>query len=213
MSTAKRKSRYSCPMGLREVKAERTRRHIVDVAYGLFLSQGYDPTTMEQIAEAAEVGSSTLYRYFPSKDLLLLDKLTASLDLASPLAARPADEPVAQALSRALLDAMESADDDPRFSDIRRIIDNAPVPRARLWDIVMQSRSRFEEVLAGRLGLAADDLRVVMAAGLSFHVWEIAAERWWSSDRTRSQAETLEEVLGALHAVDVLLPAPMERVL
>ena len=63
-------------MGLREVKAARTREHIVDVAIELFIAQGYDQTTMEQIAEKAEVAPSTLYRYFTSKDLLVAHRVT-----------------------------------------------------------------------------------------------------------------------------------------
>lgn len=200
---------YDGPMGLREVKAARTKRQIVDVAYQLFLDQGYDETTMEQIAERAEVGSSTLYRYFPSKDLLILERLTASLDLATALTHRPADEPVGTALGRALLDALESVDEDPRFSQIRKIIDAAPVPRARLWDVVMRSRADFERVLAERMGLAPADLQVLLTARLSFQMWEIAAERWWSGDRSATRAEMLDEVLRASQAVDIVLPEPL----
>ena len=60
-------------MGLREKKEEKTRKRIVDEALLLFKHNGYEPTTMEAIAEAAEVSRATLYRYFPSKDLVLLD--------------------------------------------------------------------------------------------------------------------------------------------
>ncbi len=62
-------------MGLRERNAARTRELIINTALGLFLEHGYDATKMEDIAEAAGIGTSTLYRYFPTKDLLIIDPL------------------------------------------------------------------------------------------------------------------------------------------
>ena len=58
--------------GLRATKKERTRASIVDAAYGLIRSQGFNATTMEQIAVEATVSTGTLYNYFPSKHALLL---------------------------------------------------------------------------------------------------------------------------------------------
>lgn len=125
-------------MGLRETKAARTRDQILDVAAELFLAQGYDETTMEQIAERAEIAPSTLYRYFPSKDLLILGRLTETLQLGAVLRARPDDEPIPQVLAATLKAALDSVHDEPRFSALRHIIDISPVPRARLWDVFMQ---------------------------------------------------------------------------
>ena len=65
-------SGYHRHVGLRETNAERTRQLIVDVAVDLFIEHGYD-TTMEQIAEQAGVGSSTLYR-FPRRSRLTLPR-------------------------------------------------------------------------------------------------------------------------------------------
>ncbi|GAB3930610.1 hypothetical protein GCM10029976_032870 [Kribbella albertanoniae] len=60
-------------MGLREVKRARTRRVLADKAVELFTEYGFSRTTVEQIAEAAEVGPTTLYRYFPTKESLVLE--------------------------------------------------------------------------------------------------------------------------------------------
>jgi AcrR family transcriptional regulator len=62
-------------MGLREKKAKKTRERILEEALLLFKRDGYEQTSMEAIAEAAEVSPSTLYRYFLSKDLILLEPL------------------------------------------------------------------------------------------------------------------------------------------
>jgi AcrR family transcriptional regulator len=57
--------------GRRERKKRELRRRIYDEAGRLFLRQGYDATTVEQIAEAADVAQATLFNYYPSKDDLI----------------------------------------------------------------------------------------------------------------------------------------------
>jgi AcrR family transcriptional regulator len=58
--------------GLRESKREERLQRIVDAAVALFTENGFEATTMEGIAEAAKLGTGTLYNYFPSKAELLL---------------------------------------------------------------------------------------------------------------------------------------------
>jgi AcrR family transcriptional regulator len=195
-------------MGLREKKTARTREQILDVAADLFLEHGYDETTMEQIAEAAEVAPSTLYRYFPSKDLLILGRLTEAIQLGEALRARPADEPVPQSLAATLLTVLDSFQDVQRFSELRHVIDISPVPRARVWDVFMQSRADLEKELAARMGRADDDVLVLMTARTTLAIFELVAERWWAGDHAVPRAELLNEVLRSIEASGIVLPAP-----
>lgn len=195
-------------MGLREMKSARTRQRMIDVAVELFLEQGYDDTTMEQIAERAEVGTTTLYRYFPTKDLLLLDRIVRGMDLGERLRDRPADEPVGEALT-AVLRASAADLDTPglRIPEIRRLVDVAPVPRARLWDFHSGARSQMEDALAVRMGRDASDLSVRLTAAFALEVLVIAVDARRARDGEISTSALLEEVLAGLPGADLVLPA------
>jgi AcrR family transcriptional regulator len=88
--------------GLRERKKIRTRSTIVDVAAELCLQQGYDKTTVEQIAAAAEVSPRTFSRYFPTKDAVIGAIIE---DVAQFVAAELADQPAGITEYEALLRA------------------------------------------------------------------------------------------------------------
>ncbi|MET8157987.1 TetR family transcriptional regulator [Sphaerisporangium sp. NPDC005289] len=119
-------------MGLRERKKHQTRLALIDAGFRLFLAQGYEATTVDQIAAAVEVSPRTFFRYFGSKEDLALD-FTLEYDerINAALAARPEDEPPFTALTRAFREfvhAMESdaAEETERFLRHRRVVDANP---------------------------------------------------------------------------------------
>lgn len=194
-------------MGLREAKIARTRERIVDVALDLFEADGYDQTTMEDIARTAEVGTSTLYRYFPTKDRLLVSDLFSDDRLAKHLLAQDPQIPLAQALGAAIVAGFELASGaETRVLRVRTMLDATPGPRARLWDDVAELRRSLEEAVAERIGSTPDDLHVVFTARLAFLVVEYVADEWRASDHARPMNQIAIEVIRRLASDQIVVP-------
>ena len=191
------------------MKAARSRQTMTSVALELFLRDGFDETTMEQIAERAEVGTTTLYRYFPTKDQLLLDPLVEAIDPAPYLRARPADEPLEISLGEALLAAAAAFDGaGTRIADLRRLVDAAAVPRAKLWDRFRTLREDLENVIADRMGRDAGDLSVRVTAGLMLDLFHLLDR---TTEDERSRREVMAHLLRDLPTSTIVMPRPLER--
>jgi AcrR family transcriptional regulator len=81
---------FSPSPGLRERKKQKTRDTIIKVALERFAEQGYEHTTIAEIADAAEVSPRTIFAYFPSKeDIVFYDQLDVQENLARALRERP----------------------------------------------------------------------------------------------------------------------------
>lgn len=152
--------------GLRERKKAKTRAAIQQHALRLFRDQGYDATTVDQIVDAAEVSPSTFFRYFPTKeDVVLYDALDPLIIAA--FEAQPPQLAPTQALRRALgevlgqLQPRDIQDMQKRFDVIREV----PELRARMLDELTRTMRLMAGVLARRLGRPADDFEVRNAVG------------------------------------------------
>ncbi|MFE2034405.1 TetR/AcrR family transcriptional regulator [Streptomyces scopuliridis] len=156
--------------GLRERKKLKTRTAIRRAAYGLIADQGYEATTVEQIAEASEVSPSTVFRYFPTKeDIVLTDEYDPVM--ASVLRSRPAGEPPLESI-RFLFDqtlqSMLTSEYDEAIQRTKLMVE-VPAVRARMTETMSVSAKLLGDVLAERTGRAPDDLelRIFIAAMLS----------------------------------------------
>src|ERR671911_1637708 len=105
------------PPGLRERKKARTHEAIVDAALDLFERKGYEATTVEDIAAAADVSPRTFFRYFDSKQDVVLAKNNLEAEgLGDLIIARPADETPIEAFRAVILERLQlmlSSPDDP----------------------------------------------------------------------------------------------------
>ncbi|SFT32663.1 transcriptional regulator, TetR family [Actinopolyspora lacussalsi subsp. righensis] len=99
--------------GRRAVKAARTRAGIESAALKLFREQGFEATTVEQIARAADIAPRTFFRYFPSKDAVLFGDLGNELEyVREALNARGSGEHPMRALATSMLDAADRMEAD-----------------------------------------------------------------------------------------------------
>jgi AcrR family transcriptional regulator len=151
---------------LRERKKARTRASLREHALRLFREQGYQATTVEQIAAAAEVSPSTFFRYFPTKeDVVLQDDMDTRLVEA--FVRQPPDLAPIPALRAALREAWRSI--TPQEWELLReggrLGREVPEIRARTMNELSRVISVVADALAGRVGRPPDDLRVRVLAG------------------------------------------------
>jgi AcrR family transcriptional regulator len=147
--------------GLRERKKQRTRETIIKAALELFADRGYAHTTLEDIADAAEVSTGTLFAYFPSKeDILFPEERPFYEELKQRLEQRPAAATTFDVL-REFLDTLEPPDET--FSQRRKILTDQGLrlkQRVR-WTRVEQL---LTESIEKDLGAAPSDLRPTLLA-------------------------------------------------
>ncbi|MGP8304169.1 TetR/AcrR family transcriptional regulator [Streptomyces inhibens] len=141
-------------LGLRESKKQETRQLISDHATRLFMAQGFEQTTITEIATAARVAKKTVTNYFPRKEDLALDhheEFTASL--ARAVTDRAAGESALAALRREFNTALEERNPVAGFAgpEFARMIADSPTLTARLRDL----HDQREEALAVALADAA----------------------------------------------------------
>ncbi|CAM3298762.1 TetR family transcriptional regulator [Mycobacterium colombiense] len=154
------------PLGLRERKKIKTRRAIRREAFRLIEENGYAATTVEQIAEAADVSPSTFFRYFPSKESLLLADDLDPLILDA-LKVQPLNLSLAQAFRRAYEAVLaELPEDQLEFESTRqRLMFSIPELKAAMYDEYYRTVTVVAEAIAHRIGRAADDFEVRVCAG------------------------------------------------
>jgi AcrR family transcriptional regulator len=187
--------------GLRERKKAKTRLAIQEAAYRLIREQGYDATTVDQIAAAAEISPATFFRYFPTKeDALLQDEYDPLLienwrkhlsDKASPVT-------VARRVIRETLSGLPPHDEEIiRYRT--ELMFQVPQLRARMWDNWAQTQLMINKLIAEQLGLDAGDIRVRARGGALIGAM-LAVFEIWVADERRSLADVLDEALEVLES-------------
>ena len=163
--------------GLRERKKARTRAAIRQHALRLFREQGYDATTVEQIAEAAEVSPSTFFRYFPTKeDVVLQDDL--DLVWMDAFRAQPPDLGPIAAMRTAVRAAFAglAPGDLEQLREAMELAVAVPAVRARMLEEMARTSQAIAQAVAERSGKAASDFAVQAVAGA---VIGIAMTAWF----------------------------------
>src|SRR5215471_388984 len=193
---------------LRERKKVRTRRALADAALRMFAEQGFAATTLEEIAEAAEVSKSTFFRAFPAKEAAAIEA-EAELWTAylAALVGRPLAGNVLGELHQTLAGAVASLDPGwgERFLATRRLIAREPALLRYVEHYRAGITSQAVDCLAGKLGLDADDLRLHVLAELAVTAFSLAGRHWVRRDGRGGRRALLSRLDDAVRAIPASL--------
>ncbi|WP_020662060.1 TetR/AcrR family transcriptional regulator [Amycolatopsis benzoatilytica] len=196
--------------GLRERKKLQTRTAISKAAIALFLRSGFDRVSVAEVAEAAEVSKRTLFKYFPTKEDLVLHRFADhETETARVVLDRAAGETPLAALHRFFLDRLAERDpayglcDDPEVLAFYRMVSMTDSLRARL----KQYGTRGDDALTDALRAAnAAQTTAHLAARQINRTLQVLVELNWRQLAEGRCADDLypEAVANANHAFDLL---------
>ncbi|MEU9117386.1 TetR family transcriptional regulator [Streptomyces sp. NPDC048483] len=186
---------------LTERRRQETRLEIAEAAAHLFSDQGYDATTVEDIASAAGISLRTFYRYCAAKEDALTPVLTAGVgQLVEQLAARPLEEPLTSAVQA----AFDTSTSPRRLADVERarrlirVMGSVPAIRMRWMAAGRDMQDRLVPVLSARTGASQGSLEVRLLASALIDAITVAMEHWARQDEPEDIAELTRRALDYL---------------
>ena len=187
--------------GLRERNRQERHQRIRAAALTLFLERGFDAVTVEEIADRAVVSPSTLFRYFPTKEDLLVGDDALRLDvLREAFADRPEGEPVLVSVRAALVALAEAFQADG--PDLRRrysVIRETPSLMARVLEHQAAREDTLAAAISARMQLAPDaelPARLLAATGLA--ILRVAMREWINAGAEDELSVLVGEALDVL---------------
>ncbi|TVT51392.1 TetR family transcriptional regulator [Amycolatopsis rhizosphaerae] len=146
-------------MGRRERKKAATRQAIADAALHLFLERGYDEVGIREIADAADVSTTTLFKHFPVKEALVFDEdADQEARLLAAVRERPDGQSIPAALrEHALTTRLATAEGDARFAAFTSLVARTPALREYAQNMWLRHATALAQAIAEESGLDAGD--------------------------------------------------------
>lgn len=164
--------------GLWARSRQRAYAEITAVAMDLFLTKGFEHTTIDEIAAAAGISRRSFFRYFGTKEDVVLNHFVAEgAVLRAALQRRPADEEIWAALRGAIFSLAGESPDTQRLLAISRMMYRTPSLRARSIEKHLQWYEDLAPEVERRLG-TADPLRARVIVGCVVTCLDLAGEAW-----------------------------------
>lgn len=188
---------------LRDRARRAVQGELVDVAVRLFVEHGYDDVRVDQIAEAAGMSKRSFFRYFPSKDALILGKYDRlGEDLEAALAARPVDEATWPALRR-MFDGIVAYVSDPeravQAETVDRIIQASDTLRAGYIERIQRAQERIVAIVEARTSGNIGDLEATAAVGAAFSA--LSSAHLYAARTGMPLSEALDAAMEAIATV------------
>ncbi|ANB10670.1 TetR family transcriptional regulator [Streptomyces ambofaciens] len=185
--------------------AQRKRQLVADelseAALQLLALKGFDVVTVDEIVTAAGVSKRTFFRYFASKEDVVVQFLTEmGAGVCSELAARPGEERPSTALKHAVSVPLAACTDhSDRALRVVQLILRTPALHARFLERQAQWHSDLTSELARRQGLARDrELYPQMAAGMALTAFNAVLQRWSDSDGAEDPAALTDRAFAVI---------------
>ncbi|MFI9759560.1 TetR/AcrR family transcriptional regulator [Streptomyces sp. NPDC051963] len=185
----------------RDIARAAVRAELAEVAFELFLREGYDQVTLDDLASAAGVSRSTFLRYFGTKEEAVLSAFDAhGAQVADALRERPSDEDDWVALRRALDTVIEHYRRDPAGAlATTRLVRNTPALCTRQLEKQQGWRPGLAQALAERAGTSGPPaLGLTVKAAAALDCLNIALDHWTASDGRLDLIDLLDEAFAAL---------------
>jgi AcrR family transcriptional regulator len=178
-------------MSLRERKKERTRERLVREALRLFAEQGYDETSVDEIAEAAEVSPRTFFRYFPTKADVVFADLPARKAAVGAALERDDATPIHERVRDVLIESMDLLGDDPRLLAARtKLVTENPALQMRMLELFTTAETMVGAAYARQLGSDPANLTPRLAAAITVGSGR-SAMLAWSADPNADLESTI----------------------
>ncbi|MBU3863510.1 TetR/AcrR family transcriptional regulator [Streptomyces sp. 4503] len=166
------------PVGRRERKKAATRQSIADAALQLFLERGYDQVSIRDIADAADVSTTTVFKHFTGKEALVFDQeQDRESQLNAAVRQRAAGQSLLDALRQHVLDSWLPITAHPRIAEFTNLVDSTPALRAyaeRMWT---RHTDSLGAAIADEFGVDHDDLACVTLARFVLEIPALARGR------------------------------------
>jgi AcrR family transcriptional regulator len=184
--------------GLRERKRRETAQRITEAAVRLFIENGYEATTLDAIAAAADISRRTFFHYFKSKDDILLSMQGGGAEaLAATLCEEPTDQRPLDALRNAMIRIAEQYPADEMIA-IDRLMRSSAAVQARKQATYVQNEQGLFEVLRERWPGAERETGHRLVAMLAVGAMRLALESFNRDEGRRPLPELVREVFSAL---------------
>ena len=193
--------------GLREISRAAVRTQITEAANALFVERGYEQTTIDDIAAAVGMSQRSVFRYFPTKEDIIVGKFDlVADDMLAVLRQRPTDEPVWESLRRCF-DLLVPYVDAPGKHEVaepmQRIVFDTPHLLARYLEKLQRMQNALVQALRERAEASGapftdDDPAPRAIAAAAFGCLVAAQHAWLAAGAAGTFAEAIDRAMSAV---------------
>jgi AcrR family transcriptional regulator len=187
--------------GLRERKRQQTRERLTRAAMALFLERGFEATTLDDIASAADISRRSFFHYFDSKEDVVFawhEEITAALVAA--IGARPASESMLAAAENAIAAMARQIEPGEAIAMARLKRDN-PALQARDQVKYEQLERALADALGRRAGHKAEKLGARLVAMIAAGAMRIGGELWVAEGAREKPEVLVKRTFAAIRAI------------